>query len=90
VDVLVQWLLRARFDWQPAPDPAETAGRLGRALFAALTHQAAATGQRLRPETLATLRDWIGLAGRREDGPAALTEPDAIPISAVTADITDP
>lgn len=76
VDALVQWLLRARFDWQPAPDPGDTAGRLGRAFYAALTRQAAAAGVRLPPETLAALRDWIGLTAPRSAEPPAAPEPE--------------
>ena len=78
VDALVQWLLRARFDWQPAPDPGDTAGRLGRAFYAALTRQAAAVGGRLPPETLTALRDWIGLTIRRIAEPPPVAE-DAAP-----------
>ena len=87
VDTLVQWLLLARFDWQPAADPAETTGRIGRAFYAALTRQAAASGQQLRPETLAALRDWIGLrprpAAEEPDVPSpdALIPPPAMPTS---------
>ncbi|MFC7689899.1 hypothetical protein ACFQY5_10050 [Paeniroseomonas aquatica] len=95
----MQWLLRARFDWQPAPEPADTAGRLRRAFYAALTRQATAAGLRLRPETLAALRDWIGLTARRSEEPAAelppdtapaLTQAPAMPTSPVAADTIDP
>jgi hypothetical protein len=77
VDSVVQWLLRARFDWQPAPDPGDTAGRLGRAFYAALTRQAAAAGVRLPSETLAALRDWIGLTAPRSAELPPLTDTDA-------------
>jgi hypothetical protein len=70
VEALVAWLHRARVDWRAAPDEA-TPARLGRALFAELTRAAAAAGARLPPDTLAALRDWIGL------GPRPGTEPPA-------------
>jgi uncharacterized LabA/DUF88 family protein len=78
VDALVQWLQRARFDWQPAPDPGDTPGRLGRAFYAAITRQAAANGVRLPPEALMTLRDWIGLTARRIAEPPPMAE-EALP-----------
>ncbi|SDB71848.1 NYN domain-containing protein [Belnapia rosea] len=65
VDQLVQWLVRARVDWQPAAAPEDSAARLARALYAELTRQAAAAGTRLPPATLAALRGWVGLAPAR-------------------------
>ena len=70
VEALVAWLSRARVDWRAMPDEA-TPARLGRALFAELTRAAAAAGARLPPDTLAALRDWIGLVPRPGAEPPA-------------------
>jgi hypothetical protein len=70
VEALVAWLSRARVDWRAMPDEA-TPARLGRALFAELTRAAAASGARLPPDTLASLRDWIGLVPRPGAEPPA-------------------
>ncbi|MDO9709115.1 NYN domain-containing protein [Paracraurococcus lichenis] len=79
LDALVAWLHRARVDWRAAPE-AETPARLGRALFAEITRQAAAAGTRLPPATLAALRDWIGLGSPRPaeaEAPTGVTGPPA-------------
>ncbi|MFC7540642.1 NYN domain-containing protein [Siccirubricoccus deserti] len=65
VVALVAWLQRARLDWRQPPEP-EAAARLGRAFYAELTRAAAAAGLRLPETALALLRDWVGLATRRE------------------------
>jgi hypothetical protein len=70
VEALVAWLNRARVDWRGTPDEA-TPARLGRALFAELTRAAAAAGARLPPDTVAALRDWIGLGARPGAEPPA-------------------
>jgi hypothetical protein len=77
VEALVAWLQRARVDWRAAPE-AEAPARLGRALFAEITRQAAAAGARLPPDSLAALRDWIGLAARRAAEPGG--EEPALPV----------
>lgn len=78
VEALAGWLTLARVDWRAAPD-AEVPARLARALFAEITRQAAAAGARLPPDTLAALRDWIGLGERRGGEPVAEEPPPAAP-----------
>ena len=80
IESLFAWLTRARVDWRATPD-AETPGRFGRALFAEITRAAAAAGNRLAPDTLTALRDWIGLEARR--GPELVPDvPMEIPMEA--------
>lgn len=78
VEALVAWLNRARVDWRATPE-AETPARLGRALFAELTRAAAAAGARLPPDTVAALRDWIGLGPRPGAEPPAEEALAAVP-----------
>ncbi|MCB4820734.1 NYN domain-containing protein [Roseicella aerolata] len=69
IEALALWLNRARVDWR-SPADEETPARFGRALFAEITRQAAAAGARLPPDTLAALREWIGLGPRPGPEPA--------------------
>ncbi|MBL6453694.1 NYN domain-containing protein [Belnapia sp. T6] len=75
VEAVVSWLQRGRFDWQPAARPDDSAARLARFLYATLTRQATAAGLRLPPETLAALRNWLGLPAPRPTEAMAAEEP---------------
>ncbi|WP_158291921.1 NYN domain-containing protein [Paracraurococcus ruber] len=76
VEALIAWLGRARLDCRADAGP-DGAARLARALYAEIARQAAAGGTRLGPDTLAALRDWVGLEARRGADPAP--EPPAEP-----------